>query len=116
MKGQSQGHPDFRSRTPRVQSLIARKGAELGHKLLLILNRKPYIMSPITPSPLTLSDLQRSKSRSPRFRKLISRKGGYLGSMFLLNINTKPYMGSPNDTIAFLSLSDLERSKSRSPI
>ncbi len=38
----------------------------------------------ITPSRLTLSDLERSKSRSLRFQSLISRKGAELGPMLLL--------------------------------
>ncbi len=34
--------------------------------LLLNINRKPYMVSPMIPSNLTLSDLERSKSRSVR--------------------------------------------------
>ena len=79
--------------------------------LLLNINRKPYMGSPIAHLHLTLSDLERSKSRSLRFRSLISRKGAQLGPMLLLNINRKPYMGSPM-ALSYLTLSDLERSRS----
>ncbi len=78
--------------------------------LLLNINRKAYMESPMTLSHLTLSDFERSLSRSLKFRKLISRKGAGLGYMLLLNINRKPYMGSPV-TISYLTLSDLERFK-----
>ncbi len=44
------------SRSIRFQSVISRKGAKLGPMLLLIINRKPYMASAMTP-PLTLSDL-----------------------------------------------------------
>ncbi len=51
--------------------------------------------SPIAPSHLTLSDLERLNSRSHIFRRLISRKGA-LGPMLLLNIKSETiYMGSP---------------------
>ncbi len=66
--------------------------------------------SPMAPSHLTLSDLERSNSRSPTFLSLISHKRAYLGPMLLLHTNRKPYMASlmaPLD----LTLSDLERSK-----
>ncbi len=49
----------------------------------------------MTPSHLTLSDLERSKSRSLRFQRLISRKGAELGPMLLLTINRNPYMVGP---------------------
>ncbi len=45
------------------QSLISCKGTELGHMLLLNINRKAYKESPMTSSRLTLSDLERSNSR-----------------------------------------------------
>ncbi len=57
-----------------------RKGAELGPVLLLTINTKPYMVSPIASlSPITsllstLSDLERSDSKPLRFRSLISRK------------------------------------------
>ncbi len=63
--------------------------------LLLNINRKPCMGSPMVPSHLTLSDLERSKSRSLRFQSLIFWKGAELGPMLLLTINRKPYMGSP---------------------
>ncbi len=49
------------SRSIRFQSVISRKGAKLGPMLLLTINRKPYMASPMTPSHLTFSDLERSK-------------------------------------------------------
>ncbi len=54
-------------RSLRFQSLISRKGAELGPILILTINRKPYMASPMVLSNLTFTDLQRSKSRSLRF-------------------------------------------------
>ena len=54
------------SRSLGFQCLISRKGAELGPMLLLIINRKPYMASPMT-SLLTLSVPGRSKSRSLGF-------------------------------------------------
>ncbi len=46
------------SRSLRFRKLISRKGAELGHMLLLNINRKPYMASPMTLSHLTLNDLE----------------------------------------------------------
>ena len=51
------------SRSLKFWSLISRKGAELGHMLLLNFNRKACILSPKTLSHLTLSDLERSISQ-----------------------------------------------------
>ena len=62
------------SRSIRFQSIISRKGTKLGHMLLLTINRKPYMASPMTPSLLPLNDLERSNSRSLGFQSLISRK------------------------------------------
>ncbi len=48
--------------------------------LLLNIDRKPHIGSPIAPAHLTLSDLERSNSRSLKFQThLSSHKGDYLG-------------------------------------
>ncbi len=47
---------------PNIGDIISRKGAYFGRMLLLNINRKPYMGSPITLSNLTLSDLERSKS------------------------------------------------------
>ncbi len=60
-----------KSRSMRFRSLThaSRKGAELGHMLLLNINRKGYMGSPMTLSHLTLSDLEKSNSRSLRFLK-----------------------------------------------
>ncbi len=44
-----------------------------GHKLLLTINRKPYMFNTTTILHLTLSET--SNSRSPRFQSLASRKG-----------------------------------------
>ncbi len=63
------------SRSLTFQCLISCKGAELVHLLLLNLNRKAYMESPITASNMTLSVLKRSKSGSLSFRRLISCKG-----------------------------------------
>ncbi len=41
-------------------SLITRKRATLGHMLLLDINRKPHMGSPMAASHLTLGDLERS--------------------------------------------------------
>ncbi len=54
-----------------------------------------HMESPMTPSHLTLSDLERSKPRSLRFQRFVSCKGAELGNMLLLNINGKAYIGSP---------------------
>ena len=94
--------------------LVSRKGIKLGPMLLLTINRKPYIRSPMAHLHLTLSDLERSNSRSPIFQSPISRKGAELGPILVLTINRKPHIGSPM-TSRHLTLSDLERSKSRSP-
>ncbi len=51
MKGQTQGQLDLKA--PYLA-----KGAKLGPMLLLTINRKPYMESPMTPSLLTLSDLK----------------------------------------------------------
>ncbi len=77
---------------------IAIKAATLhnkGHMLLLNINRKPYMGSPMTLSYLTLSDPEKCKARLLRFRSSISAKGAELGHMLLLNINRKACMGSP---------------------
>ncbi len=51
----------------------------------------------MTPSLLTLSDLERSTSRSLRYESLTSRKGAEFGPMLVLTINRKPYnMACPN--------------------
>ncbi len=70
--------------------------------------------SPMAPSHLTLSDLERSKSRSLKFQGLISRKGVELRPTLLLTVNRKPYMASRMSS-SLLILSDPERSKSKSP-
>ncbi len=59
--------------------------------------------SPMTPSHLTLSDLERSNSKSLRFRSLVSRKGAELGQ--------ESTYGESIAVIKF-DLSDLERLRS----
>ncbi len=76
LKGQIQGHSHF------AALYIYHKGPELSHMLLLNINRKAYMGSPMTLSHLTLSDLERSKSRALKFRKLLSRKGAELGHYY----------------------------------
>ncbi len=105
LKGQYQ-------RSLKLWNLISRKGAGLGHMLLLSINRKAYMESPMTLSHLTLNDLERSISRSPRFQRFISHKATELGHMLLLNIIRKSYIGSPIPP-SHLTLSDLERLKLR---
>ncbi len=83
------------------------------HGITVYVNRKPCMASLMTPSLLTLSDLERSKSRSLRFQSPISHKGVKLGPMLVLTINRKPYMASPM-ALSNLTLTDLQRSKSRS--
>ncbi len=100
-------------RSLRFRSLISCEGAELGHILLLNINRKAHVSSQMTLSHLTLSDLKRSNPRSLRFRSLISCEGAELGHKLLMNINRKAYMGSPM-TSSHMTLSDLGRSNSRS--
>ena len=61
---------DFERSTSRslgFQCLISRKGVELGPMLLLIINRKPYMASPMTSSLLCFSVPGRSKSKSLEF-------------------------------------------------
>ncbi len=53
--------------SPRFWRIISHTGAELGLMLLLNIDRKPYIGSPMALPHLTLSDLERSESRSFRF-------------------------------------------------
>ena len=61
------------------------------------MNRKQYMEGPMTPSHLTLGDLERSKSRLLRFRSFVFCKGVEIDHMLLLNINRKAYTctGSP---------------------
>ncbi len=56
LKGQSQDNSHF-------QFYISER-SELGHMLLLNINRKSDMRNPMAPSHLTLGDFERSKSRS----------------------------------------------------
>ena len=49
-----------------LRLFISREGAELGHMLLLNINRKPYMGNPIVRSHVTVCDLERSKLRPLR--------------------------------------------------
>ncbi len=49
------------SRSLRFQCLISRKRAELGLILVLTINSKPDVGSPMAASDVTLNDIQRSK-------------------------------------------------------
>ena len=60
--------------------------------LLLNINEKPYIVSQMAPSYLTLGDPEMSNLMSLRFRGHIYQKGAKLGHVLLLNINRKPYI------------------------
>ena len=68
--------------------------------------------SQMTPSYLTLSDIERSKSWSLGFQSVIYRKGTNLGPILPLTINRKPYMERPV-TPSLLTLRVLVRSKPR---
>ncbi len=57
--------------------------------LLLNINRKSYMGSPVTLSHLTLGDLERSISRSLRYQRLIYHKAAELRHILLLKINKK---------------------------
>ena len=77
--------------------------------LLLNIDRKPYMGSPVAPSHFTLRDLERSMSRSLGFQSLISCKGAELGHILPSTTNRKAYM-----TSSHLTLSEPVKSKSRS--
>ena len=74
--------------------------------LLLNLNRKAHMGSPMTSSHLTLSDLESQIQGHSDFQPLLSCNGAELGHILLLNINRNAYMGSPK-TISLLTLSAL---------
>ncbi len=63
-----------KSRSLRFQSVISRIGSELRPMLLLIMNKRAYMASPMTSPLLTLRQLERSKSRSLKFQSVISLK------------------------------------------
>ncbi len=68
--------------------------------LLLTINRKAFMASPMTPRHLTLNDLERLRSRLLGFQSRISHKGTKSGHMLLLIINRKTHGGS-NATFRF---------------
>ena len=72
--------------------------------LLLNINKKPHMGSPMTLSHLTLSGLERSKSTPFRFRSFVPRKGADLDHTLLLNINRKACMGESIGAITFRRL------------
>ena len=57
--------------------------------LLLNINKKTYMGSPMTSSHMTLSGIERSNSRSLGFQSLIFRKEAELGHMLPVKINRK---------------------------
>ncbi len=77
--------------------------------LLLNVNMKPHIGSPMALSNLTLSDLERSNTKSPRFRSLIFRKGVYLGFILLNYTIIRNHIWGVKWQL-HLNLSNLERS------
>ncbi len=101
------------SRSLGFWSLVFRKGAYLGPMLVLIINKKPYMESPMVPSHLILKG--QSQGHSDFEALYIVNE---LGPILVLTINRKSNIGSPM-TSWYLTLSDLEGSKSlrfRSPI
>ena len=84
----------------RFWKLISCKGAEIGHMLLLNINRKPYMGSPMTLTfhlewhwKVNIKVTQISKAY------IIFRKAAELGHMLLLNTNRKSYVESPSHDI-----------------
>ncbi len=70
--------------------------------LLLNINSKPYMGSPVTLSHLTLSDIERAISKSLRFQRLISHKAAELDDLLLLNTNRISYTGRSHLTLSGL--------------
>ena len=66
-KNQSQGHSDFKS-------LISHNGTELRRKLLLTINRKSYMESPMTPSHLTFELPRKIKIKVTQILKIGNQK------------------------------------------
>ncbi len=63
--------------------------------LLLPINRTPYMASPMTPSLLTLNNLERSKSRSARFSVVVPLNGIiYLQQVYYYHLNLVVTQGS----------------------
>ena len=94
------------SERSKLRSLIFRsishKGEELGHMLLLNINRKSYMGSPSVWLNFILGTLKgQCQGHS-------DCEGAELGHMLLLNTNRKSYMGSPI-VPSHLTLSDIER-------
>ncbi len=94
----------------KFRSIICRKGADLGHMLLLNINRKVCMGSPLV--QLHLTSLE-GHCQGHSDSMLISRKGAELDHMLLLDTNRKSHMESPT-VPSHLTLGDLVRSKSRS--
>ncbi len=69
-------------------AIISHKGTELGHMLLLDINRKSYVGSLNVLFDMTKSDLERLGSMLPVFQSLMSRKAIELRHMLLLVFNT----------------------------
>ncbi len=104
-----------KSRSLRFWSIMFHKGAELGHMLLLNINRKAYMGSPFGAITFDLSDLQRSMLRPPMiFESFYIRQRSWVRPhvSIISNVNRKAYEES-NNTVTF-GLSLLERPMSRS--
>ncbi len=81
--------------------------------LLLYINRKSYIRSPMILTHVTLSNTEGQIQGHLGFEAVIFHIGPQLGHKLLLNTHRKPYMGS-SVAPSYLTLSDMERSKSGS--
>ena len=87
-----------KSRSLIFQSIISRKGAELGHMLFLNINRKACMGSPLAQLHLTLVTLEGQCQGHSDFEGLYlvnMVKEAELGHALLLDINRKACMGSP---------------------
>ncbi len=91
---------------------LSHNRTKLGPMLLLTIDRKPYMGSPMTPSIMIFNDLKGQSQGHLEFKALYLIKE-QLGPMSLLTINRKPYVASPRAQ-SLLTLSDFERSEARS--
>ncbi len=85
---------------------------DLGHMLLLNTNRESYMENPLTPSHLTLRNIEGQSHGHSDFEELYLVKRSELGHMLSLNTDRKQYKGNATAPLN-LTLNDLERSKSR---
>ncbi len=89
------------SRLIIFQSVIFRKGLQLGYMLLLHTNSKSYMGSAIAPSDLTLKGQIQGYPDFKVLQYIVQNEPIKLGLLLLLKNNRKSFMGSPNGTIAF---------------